>query len=230
MARSPLQNHWQLRLRTRIERHIQLEYSEIVLAERRLTWFKVADPDRLLKAALERGDARSDEVDPFWAATWRAARGLDEFLTRFDLTDRRILEIGCGSGQAGVAAAMQGAYVTLTDAVGLALLVARLNAWPVRERTRFRRLRWDCDQLSEPQFPIMIGSDLVYDPKHFPLINACARKHLEPQGRVYLSEPHRQSGDHFARWIVQAGWHMLEHDILLEADRLPIRVFECWLS
>lgn len=230
MAVALFKDHLLERLLCRIERRVKLEESEVVLAGCRMPWLKVADPDSLLKAAVARGDDRSEEVDPFWAATWRSARGLDEFLTRFDLTDQRMLEIGCGSGQAGVAAALQGARVTLTDAVGLALLVARLNAWQVRQRTQFRRMRWNCDRLPVPPFPIIIGSDLVYDDKNFPLIDACARNHLAASGRMYLSEPHRQSGDRFSSWIVKAGWREIEHDILLETNRLPIRVFECWLA
>ena len=119
-----------------------------------------------------------------------------------------MLELGCGSGQAGIGAAARGAQVVLTDAVPLALQVARLNAWPVIANCRFELLRWGLDRLDEPPFPLIIGSDLVYDPGHFPELEHCARQHLQPGGRLLLSEPHRHTGDKFSSWIVQSGWSM----------------------
>ncbi len=174
------------------------------------------------------GEATED-LDPFWAATWRAAIGLDKFLQNLSLCDVRVLELGCGSGQAGVGAAAQKARVTMTDAVGLALMVAKLNAWSLRDRIHFQRLRWNLDQLAQAPFPVIIGSDLVYDPRLFEWLDVCARNHLAEGGRVYLSEPHRHTGDRFSKWIRNAGWHSIEHDVDLLDGRVPIRIFECWL-
>ncbi len=216
-------------LKARIERSVTLESATLDLGGRLVEWLRVVDPDRLLEAALVRQDKRADEIDPFWAATWRAARGLDQFLAHIDLQKQLVLELGCGSGQAGIGAAARGALVTLTDAVGLALLVARLNSTSVEDRVSFRRLRWDSDTLMDQRFPIIIGSDIVYDPRLFPLIDACARRHLLPSGHLYLSEPHRHTGDHFAKWIVEAGWQTCESDMLIDHGRVPIRIFDCWL-
>ena len=127
----------------------------------------MANPDRLLDNAVD-SHLPAVKVDPFWAATWRAAQGLDRYLNRVQCSGLRVLELGCGSGQAGVGAAARGAQVLLTDAVPLALQVARLNAWPVICNCRFTLLRWGEDRLNEPPFPLIIGSDLVYDPAHFP--------------------------------------------------------------
>ncbi len=219
-----------LALKARIEQQVTLEESRIRLGEREFTWYRVTDPGRLLDAAVRNSDQPAEELDPFWAATWRAAQGLDQFLARLSLQGQRVLELGCGSGQAGTGAAARGAQVTMTDAVGIALMVARLNAWPLGKRVEFRRLQWACDRLDVASFPIIIGSDLVYDPKLFSLIELCARHHLSPEGRLYLSEPQRHTGDHFARWIRQAGWASKEHEIDLQDDRVAIRVFECWLA
>ncbi|MEM7558122.1 MAG: SAM-dependent methyltransferase [Planctomycetota bacterium] len=195
---------WQ-NLRAEIEQVVQLVDSPLALAGQQLNWLRVADPDVLLEAAVEGQDEQSEaEIDPFWAATWRAAIGLDAFLAGLDLTDIRVLELGCGSGQAGTGAAMRGAQVTATDSVKLALQVAKLNSWFVRERIEFKSLVWSEQQLTGSRFPIILGSDLVYDPNLFPLLNVCAREHLELGGRMYLSEPHRHTGDKFSSWIREA--------------------------
>lgn len=218
-----------LLLKNDIEKIVQLEPMQIELGNHCFTWYRVKDTEQLLQAAVESSQP-PEEVDPFWAANWRAARGLDRFLDRIDLVGVRVLELGCGSGQAGTGAAARGARVVMTDAVNLALQVARLNAWPVAERIVFSRLRWTIDQLSEPPFPIIIGSDLVYDPNIFERLEQCARQHLASDGKLLLSEPHRHTGDKFSNWIVQAGWNKIEHDVDLGDGRVPIRVFECFLS
>lgn len=218
-----------LALKCRIEQYVSLEATSIELGGRSLPWYRVTDSERLLSDAVA-ATRPPEELDPFWAATWRAARGLDRFLDRLDLHNVRVLELGCGSGQAGIGAALRGARVTLTDAVGIALLVARLNAQPIQERVVIRRLKWHADPLPIASFPIIIGSDLVYDPSLFELLERCARLHLATGGRLILSEPHRHTGDRFSSWIVAAGWSTREHDIDLLDQRIPIRVFECWLD
>jgi predicted nicotinamide N-methyase len=217
------------RLKARIERTVTLVTEPLTLGGRHFDWYRVANPDVLLQKAASNNQVPAEDLDPFWAATWRAAIGLDKFLQQLPLRDVRVLELGCGSGQAGVGAAAQQAQVTMTDAVGLALMVAKLNAWAVRDRIHFQRLRWNLDQLGQSSFPIIIGSDLVYDPSLFSLLDLCARQHLAAGGRMYLSEPHRHTGDRFSKWIRQAGWQTAEHDIDLVDGRVPIRVFECWL-
>ena len=227
-ARQVVDADW-LELKRSVEQVVQLEATTVQLADRCFTWYRVRNTDDLLQAALS-SDLPAEEVDPFWAATWRAARGLDQFLSRENCRDVRMLELGCGSGQAGTGAAARGAQVVMTDAVPLALKVAQLNAWPVRDHIRFCQLRWTVDRLDDAAFPIIIGSDLVYDPNIFPLLEQAARQHLAPGGRMLLSEPHRHTGDKFAEWIAQAGWHHRQHAISLQDQCVPIGIFECWLS
>lgn len=220
-----------LDLRLRIETQVRLEPTSVELGERTFQWYRVANPDVLLDLAVEQSaECSRPEIDPFWAATWRAALGLDQFLSSVTIRDVRVLELGCGSGQAGTGAAARGAWVTLTDSVQLALDVAQLNSWPVRDRVKVEKLTWGETQISEPRFPIILGSDLVYDTSLFPLLEQCAREHLTPQGKLLLSEPHRHTGDHFAKWIREHGWLTREHDVDLKDDRIPVRIFECQLG
>lgn len=219
-----------LALKAGIERVVPLEATTITLGNREFTWYRVSDPDRLLDAAVTDASTPAEEIDPFWAATWRAALGLDQFLGRLDIAGQRVLELGCGSGQAGVGAATRGAVVTMTDAVQLALQVARLNAWPVAEKINFQQLKWNGPPLDAAKFPIVIGSDLVYDTSLFAALESCAREHLAQSGRLYLSEPHRHTGNRFSTWIVEHGWRTREHDVDLRDQRIPIRIFECWLE
>ena len=224
------EDHAWLALKSEIEKTVSLVTSPLTLGEHDFDWYRVANPERLLELAVEDGKGSAAERDPFWAATWRAAIGLDRFLACLELKDVRVLELGCGSGQAGVAAAMRGALVTLTDVVPLALQVAELNAWGIAPNVEFRKLPWATGKLACPAYPIIIGSDLVYDPQLFPSLQRCAREHLANGGRMYLSEPHRHTGDRFLEWIRQSNWHVECTDVDLQDGRIPIRVFTCWLG
>ena len=217
-------------LRWAVESIVPLVEVPIVLNGTEFLWHKVVDPDSLLSEAVAGGDVPATDVDPFWAVSWRAAEGLESYLGRIDLDGTRVLELGAGAGYAGLAAAARGAQVTLTDAVDLALLVARLNSWPVKPRIRLSRLRWGDDQLAEPAFPIIISSDLVYDPSHFPQLERCARQHLAPGGRWILSEPNRHTGDRFGEWIEENGWQCTAHQLDLSDNRIAIRIFDCQIK
>ncbi len=165
----------EMELADAISSFLPLRTESIRLAGQVLRWYKPINNEPLLEEAVELQNVPAADIDPFWSADWRAAYGLDQYLARLQLDNRRVLELGAGSGRAGIAAAMRGACVTITDTVDVALLVARLNGWLMRERLSYERLRWGDDHLSVDPFPLILSSDLVYDPNHFPqLEKLCA--------------------------------------------------------
>ena len=190
-----------------------------------------SDPDGMLIQACERQDAGEEGViDPFWAATWRAATGMDQFLDRIDLQGKRVLELGCGTGHAGLAAAHRGADVLLTDGVTDPLLLVRMSVWELQDRCRVQLLRFGVDQLDEPRFPLILGSDVTYLRELWPELDKCLRQHLTPGGTVLLSDPFRFIANEFRGWIQEHGWEYQEHKVELKDDpKHPIRVMELHL-
>jgi predicted nicotinamide N-methyase len=231
-------NHRQQRsLLARIRRLVPIEESSTTIAGREAPWIRVTDPDKLLWQALSKGDQGSFEQDPFWAAAWRAAIGMDHFLGRIadrceskSLDGFSILELGGGSGRAGISAAMRGANVTITDASTTALLVCRYNAGHGSGVNSVCRLDWRNTNSGLGEFSVIVGSDIVYDPKLFPILEPCLRRHLKKDGVVYLSEPQRHTGDRFQTWIQSAGWQLTQHFVDLNDQEKPIRIFECRLG
>ena len=185
-----------------------------------------SDPDGMLIDACERQDAgESGVIDPFWAATWRAASGLDRYLDRLDLTDKRVLELGCGTGHAGIAAAHRGGRVVLTDGVDDPLMLVRMSTWEIRERCQVRRLRFGIDRLDEPKFPLVLGSDVTYLRTLWPELEQCIHDHLAEDGEVLLSDPYRIIANEFRDWIQKRPWEYEEHSVVLDDDpEHPIRV------
>lgn len=185
-----------------------------------------SDPNGMLLDACKRQDAGEQGViDPFWATTWRAATGLDHYLDRLDLRGLRVLELGCGTGHAGLAAAHRGGQVILTDGVSDPLLLVRMSTWCLQDRCQVRRLRFGLDRLEVPKFPLILGSDVTYLRGLWPELNQCLMDHLEVHGQVLLSDPYRIIATEFREWIQEHGW--VYHEVRVELDdepEHPIRV------
>lgn len=187
-----------------------------------------SDPDGMLIDACERQDAGEEGViDPFWATTWRAAAGLDRFLDSVPVDGQRVLELGCGTGHAGIAAALRGANVVLTDGVEDPLMLVRMSMLPIAERCRVQRLRFGIDTIDEPPFPIILGSDVTYLRGLWPELEQCLQQHLAADGVALLSDPFRIIGNEFREWIAPRPWDYSEHSICLDDDpKHPIRIME----
>ena len=178
-----------------------------------------SDPEGMLIDACQRQDAgEQDVIDPFWATTWRAAAGLDRYLERLDLAGVRILELGCGTAHAGMAAAFRGGQVTLTDGVTDPLLLVRMSVWPVKDRCQVRRLRFGLDRLREQPFPLILGSDVTYLRGLWPQLDRCLQDHLRADGQVLLSDPNRIIANEFRDWIQDRGWLYRENQVMLDDD------------
>ena len=187
-----------------------------------------SDPDGMLIDACERQDAGEEGViDPFWATTWRAASGLDLFMDAYDLKGVRVLEVGCGTGHAGIAAAMRGALVTLTDGVDDPLALVRMSVERNEQTCTVQRLRFGLDRIDEEPFPLILGSDVTYLRVLWPQLLECFDQHLADGGEVLLSDPKRIIGNEFRTWIVDHPWTYQEHTVALQDDpKHPIRVMQ----
>lgn len=181
----------------------------------------------MLIDACERQDAGEQGViDPFWAATWRAAAGLDRYLDRIKLQNVRVLELGCGTGHAGIAAARRGADVTLTDGVGDPLDLVRLSVAALPSPPKVQVLRFGLDQIAGEPFPIVIGSDVTYLRQLWPELEQCVQTHLAVDGVWLLSDPFRIIANEFRQWVQTLGrWNYEETSITMPDDaKHPIRV------
>jgi predicted nicotinamide N-methyase len=204
------------------------KWEETQIAGRHWPLAVASDPDAMLIDACQRQDAGEQGViDPFWATTWRAAAGLDRYLGRLELNGVRVLELGCGTGHAGIAAALRGAEVTLTDGVEDPLLLARMSSWPIRASCRVCQLRFGIDRIEADRFPLIIGSDVTYLRSLWPELDDCLRQHLTCGGRVLLSDPQRIIANEFRDWIQDRRWVYAEHKLAMEDEPdHPIRIMQ----
>ncbi|MEM9365219.1 MAG: methyltransferase domain-containing protein [Planctomycetota bacterium] len=197
-----------------------------LIANQRRPLAVASDPDAMLIDACQRQDAgESGVIDPFWATTWRAASGLDRFLEQRELIGTRVLEVGCGTGHAGIAAACRGADVTLTDGVLDPLHLVRLSLRRNALACRTGMLRLGIDVIEGEAFPLMLGSDVTYLRTLWPELLLTADQHLACGGELLLSDPQRLIGNEFREWIQDKPWTYSEHRVALEDTvEHPIRV------
>ncbi|QEG38843.1 class I SAM-dependent methyltransferase [Roseimaritima ulvae] len=216
------------RLQFRASERFRWHWAPVRVADTPWKIATASDPDGMLLEACQRQDAGEQGViDPFWAAVWRASAGLDRFLESYALEGTRVLEVGCGTGRAGLSAALRGAQVTLTDGVSDPLLLVQLTVWALAQRCTVRRLRFGLDILPEKPYPLILGSDVTYLRQLWPELDRCLRQHLAAGGEVLLSDPYRIIANEFRDWIQAHGWDYREHKVVLADDpEHPIRIMQ----
>jgi len=223
-----------LELLDRIRRLYPVTIAPICLGGLKLEFARISEPDRVLDdavAAEDRrrlspqaaGDGQPPRV-PYWAELWESSLGLGQRLAR-EKRQGNVLDLGCGMGLAGAAAAAMGANVLLADCEATALLVARFNSWPWRQRVRTRRVNWQTDRLGE-KFDMILGADILYERAQWEFLDAFWKSALADGGSILLGEPGRAKADEFAVWANECGWKVEESMETVEPGRKSVRIFE----
>jgi predicted nicotinamide N-methyase len=174
------------------------------------TLLSVRDTNALVDA-IDPEVFAADERFPYWADLWVSSVALAGHLTGLT-AGTRVLELGCGLGLAGIAAARAGATVTLTDIDPDALLFAAenaaLNLEPAqRERVTITPMDWRAP-VPQTRYDLVIGADIVYERRFFDPLLALLPCVTAPGGAVLLAEPGRAVGMDFFTQARAAGWRV----------------------
>lgn len=117
------------------------------------------------------------------------------------------LELGCGIGVAGIAAAAAGLKVLACDYEPDALTFAAYNASMngMADRMTFSLSDWRKPALNQ-RFPVIMGSDIIYERPNHPPIMALIEHALMPGGTVLLSDPNRRAAGEFVSRMTDGGY------------------------
>jgi 2-polyprenyl-3-methyl-5-hydroxy-6-metoxy-1,4-benzoquinol methylase len=137
-----------------------------------------------------------DEYVPYWPVIWPAGRMLAEAVIREPWGTHAqpvtVLDVGCGLGLAGIACLARGLAVTFSDLDETALAFAAANARRNGFDSGFSTLLVDirCPP-GDRKYPVIIGSDLMYEERLVdPLVGLLAAT-LAPGGVCVIADPDR---------------------------------------
>jgi predicted nicotinamide N-methyase len=151
-------------------------------------------------ASIDRFINPDDLMDnfPLWAKIWEASGVLASYLVSLPPDPMKtMLEIGCGLGMVGIAAAKAGHRITMTELNPDALNFARANAMANGcQEVVIERLDWNAPQL-EDRFDMIVGSETVYKAEDIEGLEALFDRYLNPGGTIILAEGVRRTGVDF---------------------------------
>lgn len=153
---------------------------------------------------------------PLWAKIWEASGLLATHLLNLPPDPgQTMLEIGCGLGLAGIAAAKTGHRITLTEINPDALNFARANALANGcPEIAIQKLDWNAPTL-EGRFDTIVGSETVYRNEDIDGLAALFDRYLKPGGTILLAEGVRRTGVDF--------WDRMRHRYAIQAQRHTFR-------
>jgi predicted nicotinamide N-methyase len=167
----------------------------------------------------------------YWASLWPASLALADYVLSAPrpLEGCRVLELGCGAGLSGIAAGLRGAEVTVTDVMPEALELAEAN-WARNgvEPAAVESLDW-CAPVEEADYDVVLGADILYDPKHHAALLNTLQRVASPEGELVIAEPGRPSANGFFARLLQAGYRMDTRHVPVELhdERFEISVNHC---
>jgi predicted nicotinamide N-methyase len=166
------------------------------------------DPDAMLDTLTQEEFERTDERMPYFAMVWASAESLAaEVLAGPRLDGLHVLDLGCGLGLCGFAAARQGARVTFFDWEPRALEIVSVSAEkqppPLRrsgegggERFQFVVGDWRSPPPMGP-FDLILGADVLYERRNGPAVASFLAGHLKPGAEAWIADPGRPQAGPF---------------------------------
>lgn len=178
------------------------------------------DPDATLDAMTQEEFDRTDERMPYFAMVWASAESLvARVLEGPRLDGQHVLDLGCGLGPCGFAAARQGARVTFFDWEPRALEIVAASA--SRQQAPPDAFDFVVGDWRRPPpfgpFDLILGADVLYERRNAPAVAAFLVQHLKPGAEAWIADPGRPQAGPFPALAEAEGL------ALVSAETLPPR-------
>ncbi len=145
---------------------------------------------------------------PYGVALWPAAIALaHEVASQTEaFKDKRVLELGAGTGLPGIVAASLGGSVVQTDRHEVAMSVCKRNGEQNSvQGIDYRQADWTT-WTDDEQYDWILGSDILYSEAMHPFLQHIFETNLAPGGRILLSDPFRDPSFRLLEAMETDGW------------------------
>ena len=200
------------------------ELTHVVVGDTTVALWRVAALERHVdRAALLATDDAPDP--PYWAHLWNGAAVLAAAVPRGVPS---VLELGCGLGLPGLAAACRGGRVTFVDRVPAALAFVRASA----AANGLGTVDVVAGDVTAPalvaRFELVLAAELVYERAAFPALARALAGHLAPHGRALLADAGRIDTRAFYTELAAAGlaWQATDRCVREEGFPLTVKLVE----
>lgn len=185
---------------SRAGREIRLCEQRVKVGEREFRLLLPESPDEVVRAS----ELRTGAGDGYWAHLWSSALALAGWVMRTPLLGPgvRVLELGAGLGLPSIAAAARGAIATATDRSAEAVALTARNAERNGVALRTLRLDWSVEPPADVELDLIIGADILFDPRDHASIAALLARWRRP---AWIIDPLRPAADHAASVLAHAG-------------------------
>ncbi|MFW5731004.1 MAG: class I SAM-dependent methyltransferase [Desulfonatronovibrionaceae bacterium] len=144
-------------------KHFEVSFQKVRIGSLYLDILQPADMEQYIQKLAD--ESVGEVTLPMWIKIWPAAVLLGHYISSLapEPDDFQVLELGCGTGLAGLVAASLGLRVTLTDSSPEALLMARINILKNRleNRAEIRLLDFRQQKLNK-NFHLILGSEIFH--------------------------------------------------------------------
>jgi predicted nicotinamide N-methyase len=168
------------------------------------------DPDALLDVMDDVSFRATDERMPYFAEVWPSGLALaSAVLAGPALQGLRVLDLGCGVGTAGIAAAHRGGDVTFLDWEPRALEIVRRSARAQGLDASYVAADWrTAEGLGD--YDRVLAADVLYEERNLPAVVPFLVRHVAPGGEAWVADPGRRHAGGLLEAAARAGLRLLE--------------------
>lgn len=145
---------------------------------------------------------------PMFGVIWPSSLVLAHFISDYDTSGKRILEVGCGMALSSLLLNKQKADITATDYHPDAGFYLQRNTLLNDDKPiDFECVNWSAKTDELGLFDLIIGSDLLYEDQHLKLLSEFVERHANPDCEIIIVDPGRGRKNKFSLLMEKYGYH-----------------------